>query len=252
MDRLKLWLSLVVLVGSCQTPYQQMGWGGYGYKDEAVGPGRYVVTVKVNSSTERGTALEYVHRRAGELCPAGYDVVSSSSGDEDAPGAGTHVWDGNDRSPRHGGERLAPGGSDHEIAAMVQCTTGRDGERPDRRAAADAAPYFCTSAPDDSSTGECARTLDACATLQPRVAKRGGDATACVEVRVVVCFGYEREGHRKARCAPTLGSCERSRAVVAAERAVTACVNVAAGEGIGEVPLGPAPAPPPTPATNAE
>ena len=248
MKRSKSWSLLLVIVGACQTPYQQMGWSGYGYKDEAVGPGRYLVTVKVNSGTERGTALEYVHRRAGELCPAGYDVESSTSGDDDAPAPYR-----SSRSARNGSQRFAPTDSDHEIAAMIRCTTGRpDAPAPDRRVPVEAAPYYCTSAPGASSIGECARTLDACAALQPRVAQQGGDAAACVEARVVVCFGYDREGHRKTRCAPTLGSCERSRADVAAERAVTACVNVAAGDTIGAIPLGPAPAALPIPATNAE
>src|SRR3569832_882870 len=70
---------LMHLVG-CATPYQQMGFSG-GYADKEIGNNRYLVTVKVNGFTDRATALEYLDRRAAELCPTGYDIVDRAAGD---------------------------------------------------------------------------------------------------------------------------------------------------------------------------
>lgn len=60
----------MALLASCATPYQRQGFSG-GYSDSDLGNGRHAIDVNVNSFTSRGTALEYAHRRAGELCPSG-------------------------------------------------------------------------------------------------------------------------------------------------------------------------------------
>lgn len=69
-------LLVCALLGGCVTPYQQMGLSG-GYADQALGGGRYSIDVRVNGYTSAGTALQYAYRRAGELCPGGYDVVNA-------------------------------------------------------------------------------------------------------------------------------------------------------------------------------
>lgn len=72
-------LAALCLLVACRTPYQSMGFRG-GYRDKSLGPDRYLVEVEVNGFTSRGRALEYLHRRAGELCPMGYVVVDRESG----------------------------------------------------------------------------------------------------------------------------------------------------------------------------
>lgn len=73
MRTVMLLLGLVALLAS-STPYQAKGFRG-GVSERYLGPGRWFVSVEVNAYTSRSTAMEYFHRRAYELCPAGYDMV---------------------------------------------------------------------------------------------------------------------------------------------------------------------------------
>lgn len=67
---------MLLTLASCATPYQQMGYRG-GYSDRRIAENTYVIRARVNGFTGEDTAVEYAHRRAGELCPAGYDVIDS-------------------------------------------------------------------------------------------------------------------------------------------------------------------------------
>jgi hypothetical protein len=49
-------------------------------RSRPTGPRRYLVTVEGNTRTSHALAFEYLHQRAAELCPRGYEVVSESSG----------------------------------------------------------------------------------------------------------------------------------------------------------------------------
>jgi len=68
-----VWLLLLGLA-ACATPYQPMGFAG-GYVDEQVGPGEYMIRFAGNGFTSMGLSYQYVMRRAGELCPGGYEVL---------------------------------------------------------------------------------------------------------------------------------------------------------------------------------
>ncbi len=63
--------ALTVLFGlsACATPYQPTGARG-GFSDRALGSSRYEVTISVNLYTSADRKLEYLHRRADELCRA--------------------------------------------------------------------------------------------------------------------------------------------------------------------------------------
>lgn len=78
-------LVVVLGCGGCATPYQQMGFRG-GYRDRQLSEGRFFVEVRVNAYASSGTALEYLHRRARDLCTAaGYAeyAIEDSAADAD-------------------------------------------------------------------------------------------------------------------------------------------------------------------------
>jgi hypothetical protein len=62
------------------TPYQPFteaeGVVPGGYIDRPLGPGEYVVTFHGDQYTLWEDALSYAHRRAGELCPSGYETLA--------------------------------------------------------------------------------------------------------------------------------------------------------------------------------
>ncbi len=74
----------VVMAGlaACVTPYQEKGFGG-GYASNQIGPGMWSIDVEVNSNTSAGTAMEYAYRRAGEVCPTGFDTVDGQKSQSD-------------------------------------------------------------------------------------------------------------------------------------------------------------------------
>jgi hypothetical protein len=87
MGRLmKLATSLFALSAACAsnptlpTPYQAFtqaeGAIPGGYIDRPLGPGEHIVTFRGDQYTLFEDALSYSHRRAQELCPAGYDTLS--------------------------------------------------------------------------------------------------------------------------------------------------------------------------------
>ena len=68
---------LVVLV-ACATPYQPKGAMG-GYADSKIADDTYHVTFAGNGYTGLDDAQHYVMRRAGELCPQGFDLISEGA-----------------------------------------------------------------------------------------------------------------------------------------------------------------------------
>lgn len=79
------WFAVIVLLAACSTPYQSMGWLRGGYEQQHMSDRQWLVHVEVNGYTSSATALSHAHRRANELCPAGYDVKDSKVG-EHRPG----------------------------------------------------------------------------------------------------------------------------------------------------------------------
>ena len=68
----------VVMTTACATGYHPMSFTG-GYEEHALGGGVTSVHVRVNGYSTDGAALEYAYRRAAEVCPGGYDVVSQEA-----------------------------------------------------------------------------------------------------------------------------------------------------------------------------
>jgi hypothetical protein len=60
-------LVFALLLAGCATPYQANGFRG-GYKDVHIQDNIYYVTFFGNAWIDTGTAVQYFHRRAKELC----------------------------------------------------------------------------------------------------------------------------------------------------------------------------------------
>jgi hypothetical protein len=190
-------LFAAAVAASCTTPYQQKGVFGEGYSDKELGDGRYLVEVSVNKFTSRGTALEYVHQRADELCPEGYELKDTVSGQD---------FD------------IAGNTSGSDIAAIVECTTSESvAEAAPAAASRQGAGFFCTSSPTDSTLAACARTAEGCRERQLAFADGGVDVGPCKRIDNAVCFAATRIADVQivTWCAPTVLSCKRQRADVA-------------------------------------
>src|SRR5690606_4541529 len=105
-EEMRLVIAAALALVGCSTPYQQMGFRG-GYRDRPMGGGRYLVEVRVNGYTSSGTALEYLHRRATELCGGANYVVEDGTADASygvvRTGNSAHVY------------------SKPELSALVRC-----------------------------------------------------------------------------------------------------------------------------------
>lgn len=71
----------LLICAASATPYQDKGFRG-GVSHRAISPGTWSITAAGNGFTSRSTLVEYTHRRAGELCPGGYDVLDKDSNTE--------------------------------------------------------------------------------------------------------------------------------------------------------------------------
>lgn len=79
------YLSLVLIsfvLSGCATPYQAHTWSG-GYKDKKVGENHYLVEYYGNGTTSVTMLKEFWNRRATEVCPNGYDVLTQDKGATD-------------------------------------------------------------------------------------------------------------------------------------------------------------------------
>lgn len=63
---------VVLAVTSCVTPYQRVDHPGV--DAERIGDGSYALSTEVEAHTSAATAIAAQYRRAGELCPQGFDV----------------------------------------------------------------------------------------------------------------------------------------------------------------------------------
>lgn len=78
MKKVTILMLLATLVG-CATGYQKYTWSG-GYKDEKIGDNHFKVEYYGNGTTSRETVSAFWEKRAFELCPSGYDIVSAEGG----------------------------------------------------------------------------------------------------------------------------------------------------------------------------
>jgi len=60
-------MTVIIVAGCSATPYQPMGFTG-GYKDSHIRDNLYYVEISTNAYTSQGTAAQYMHRRAQEVC----------------------------------------------------------------------------------------------------------------------------------------------------------------------------------------
>ena len=65
--RITMLLVVSATVGACKTPYQPNGVRG-GYKESHLHDDVYYVAFGGNAWIDRGTVIQYFHRRAKELC----------------------------------------------------------------------------------------------------------------------------------------------------------------------------------------
>lgn len=184
-----VWCVVIAALG-CSTPYQRSGFRG-GYSDSRLGPGRYAVEVNVNSFTSSGTALRYLHRRATELCPTGYDVVDSARGSSDH-----YVRTGNtiQNLPKA------------EVSAIVQCKAPRPPAPPANPLAGQA--WWCYEGSGGLTSG-CRRSQAECE------GDRAGlktDLSPCAWQERVACYGIDyRLAGATALCFASFRSCNASR-----------------------------------------
>jgi hypothetical protein len=173
---MKWWLVAVLasLVGCRPTPYQRMSADG-GYSEKKLAPGRYLVRVRVNQHTGHATLLEYFDRRAGELCPRGWDLAEGLAGKD----------------------RADP--DSHELDAVIQCK---------------ASGFVCTSSTSDAAVGTCMRSVERCRDEQQALAAAGHDMGPCIDVQAALCFRAVETATGKAQsfCAPGTRSCDAIRA----------------------------------------
>lgn len=189
-------LVLVTVAAACATPYQRQGFSG-GYTDNQIGPNTWSVTVNVNSYTSRGTALEYAHRRAGELCPEGYDIVDGTSGQSDF-----YVRTGNtvQNLPKA------------EVGLIVRCKTtpSRPAPPAPRVVVMGERPIFCTLQASNPGVGLCFLESDVCAAMYEKQVAGGLSYEPCEARTSASCFNATivLDRRRETFCAPTISDCE--------------------------------------------
>jgi hypothetical protein len=204
MGRVGVIGSMLILVAGCRypTPYQPMGYRG-GYSDEQLGNGDYLVKVKVNGFTSSGTAFEYLHRRAGELCPSGYDIIDRSSGDN-----GGLLVTQNYVSSVHKPEVDAVVRCKRAVA-VIEPVRGPTETPPQQVTSGREHAWLCTVSAADGLATACMSDADACDRIRAERLEGTPDLSACVPVDAVSCFTYTDKSdtsHRR-RCAPSRVTC---------------------------------------------
>jgi hypothetical protein len=80
MLRAPAFITVIIVLSACATPYQKVGYTG-GYTDFETQPGIYYVSFKGNAYTSKETVIYYWHQRAAEICGGQehYEVLSQES-----------------------------------------------------------------------------------------------------------------------------------------------------------------------------
>jgi hypothetical protein len=187
------WIPIVVVtLAACPTPYQEntlLSSGGY--EDKQLDDGSRAITVTVNTLTSRATAVDYLGRRADELCPAGYDTLDRSSSE------GEEVR----FRHRHPGAVTVPDGTSIE-SAIIRCTEAPTVPPPPGHPAArhTHAVFYCF-------TGDCSQDRDTC---ERRRAEANVDGT-CQDTTAVYCTSFTAVagGSHLRACMPDRGRCKQ-------------------------------------------
>jgi hypothetical protein len=112
------------------TPYQPFtqadGAVPGGYIDRPLGPGEYAVTFRGDEYTVWEDALSFAHRRAGELCPSGYETLGEPdvSPDQESGGRAAAIWIGYTTAVKH---RLGRVAQVPRARIQVRCKTAPPG-----------------------------------------------------------------------------------------------------------------------------
>ena len=196
------------ILAACATPYQPMGFLG-GYTNRDLGGGRYAIDVQVNGYT---SALDYAYRRAGELCPTGYDIVDGSKS------SSPYVY---------ASKGYVTAGSKPDVALVVQCKRDVDtaqaiGETQpptestsspqERRIVTASLPIYCTTPANDLTVGLCSRDEARCDEMKASLEAASPDNayTGCAKRTGAACFNMYAviDGKRTTVCAPSVKNCE--------------------------------------------
>ncbi|MBX3161184.1 MAG: hypothetical protein KF773_34805 [Deltaproteobacteria bacterium] len=196
-----LWITALA---ACATPYQPMGLTG-GFEERRLSNGDYVVTVQVNGFTDRSTALEYLHRRAGELCPDGFELVDRSSGDNGGVLVTRSFVDTTHKPEENAIVRCQNPKRERELDE-VRAAAARDRAR--KRQAPEPPPrgFFCTSSPSQLKLGACSRQKAGCVQVRGAALAVAADLTPCTLVESAFCFDAG-SGNDLERCAATEAAC---------------------------------------------
>jgi hypothetical protein len=177
-----------IALASCTTPYQQNAFlANGGYEDKQLDDGSYTVNVTVNNVTSRDTAVAYLDRRAGELCPTGYDTVERTN-DEG-------VW-----FRRHRNEKTE--------TAVIRCRDAASpppGPGPRTTQVA----LYCF-------TGDCTQDLDTCERRRVEANAQG----ACEKTTAAFCTSLTvvADGSHRRVCLPDRGRCDERRNALGARK----------------------------------
>lgn len=174
------------------TPYQPLQHtNGFddvvpgGYRETPMGPGQWTLVVQVNKYTSSEMLIQYVHRRAGELCPSGFEF-----------GSNVVEKDGFGRTTATVVLGCAAPPTDPEIEQAVATTEPKP------------KPFFCAVSSADPNVsacavgeGQCVEQRDAAFGDQPMGTCKVADAVTCIDaVRV-------SDGQGQRWCTATVGGC---------------------------------------------
>ncbi len=183
----------IVMALACATPYQQEGahanlGADGGYSSESLTHGRHVVHASGNLFTDLDTAMAHARTRAGELCPAGYDVLDSAAG----------------MLPI-----VRPGlvnGKGPSVTLFVQC---RPPELELGAAAADDR-WWCVGS-SNAVAGFCERQKPACQARRADMEAKGWLQDPCVPRLAAACFRSATGRVVTRGCSPTVAMCQSAR-----------------------------------------
>jgi hypothetical protein len=213
-------MTVVVALAGCQTPYQTtMGFTG-GVVATPVGNGTYVIRSAVNGYTSQGTAYAHAYRRAGEICPGGYQLADSANSSTSS------YW-----RTTYGVQQV----NKPEVTLVIQCS-----QQP-RPAAATHAPtqppsstirWWCV-AHTGGRLGDCYRGREWCEHRRSSSLAMDATTTYCEPKPVAVCFGVAiatAPGGSDDSCHTTDDACAAQREYVIAHpdqaTALTECRSI--------------------------
>ena len=153
----------------------------------------YSIDVSVNGFTGRGTALEYLHRRAYELCPTGFEIVDRESG--------------SDVSFIRTSDSTVQQVNKPNVSAIIRCTLPPSPAPAVAPPPPPAAKGWACSLLQVGEGGACFPDMATCNEVRLAVAKEGVGTTDCFISRAVYCY----TGNTAKLCFPTQGICDRER-----------------------------------------